>query len=197
MAKYGLTLYHLPMKETFILRDYVPKDLSSSNIEFQDDLLHIIRRIAKTIPSKSVWEFFSSSPQETGGKINFPYFRVDKTLSTMNIDIYILTKMSPNPEEDKEVYNQLSSLALQTILWVDVGFEGLENLARSKASVNWTTGVGHFPESDEKRAEGIIEYGNVVYPKTIRKFERLRNKLKISDDCFSNFNLDYLLDKFR
>ena len=91
---------------------------------------------------------------------------------------------------------QASKQAMIVGLWVEVGFEGLKNLAVHPASKNWTSGVGHFV-TDEERANGIMNGGKIFYNKVLREFVKFRDSHNITDDCFTQHGLEDFLGKWR
>lgn len=93
-------------------------------------------------------------------------------------------------------YIEASLAAFKVLLWVEVGFQGLEKLAVSPASRNWTSGPGHHA-TDEARAQWILTKGAGVYKKYLQEFVGLRTQLGIAGDCFDEYRVGYLLDQFR
>ncbi len=96
----------------------------------------------------------------------------------------------------KEDYLNASLIALRVVLWVEVGFQGLEKLAVSPASKNWTSGPGHHA-TDEERARGILTRGAKLYRECLGQFVDFRTREGITGDCFSRYGVEYLLNQFR
>lgn len=167
-----------------ILRVYIPQETSIAPIETRDYLAPVVARIARFLPPEKIWEFFSSAPGETGGVIRFPYCRVDSAL--INCRDYL----------DMNMYEKASLQAMRAILWVEIGFQGLENLAYDPASKNWTSGVGHFVD-DQERARRIIVNGKDKFEKTLHEFVTYRDTHQINDDCFTDYELETILSQWR
>lgn len=166
----------------------------SEELRIDEALLPVIERISRYLPEEEVRRRFTSAPQSTGGISRFPYFRVD--LPPLYIGRDYLDDPGPISEEIQDYYNNASNYAMEAILWVEIGFQGLENLAVSPASKNWTTNVGHFVD-DKQRAKGIMTEGKKVYDSFLRKFAQFRTSHGITDDCFAKFHLEHLLDKWK
>ncbi len=181
------------------LQSYVPAE-QSEPLVLRDDLMDVVGRLGQVLPREVIWQLFSSSPSETGGKVVFPYFRVDSSLTIIQTYHHMLSdpefRKKLTPEKIDKYYELASKQALEAITWVEVGFEGLENLAHSSASRNWTSGVGHFV-TDEERAQGIITNGKNLYLKNLGLFVEYRDKQGITDDCFTEYGLEHLLNGFR
>jgi hypothetical protein len=176
------------------LSHYAPKSKDKAPLDLRADLAPVVTRIKEVLPSKIIWKLFSSSKNETGGRVVFPYFRVDKTLMTVDTCLYLLR--DDNRREKKKRYQLACEMAFGVLVWVEIGFEGLENLAKDKASVNWTGGVGHFVD-DEERAVGIMSSGRSDYERVLKAFVSYRSKAGIKRDYFSKYKVEYLLDKFK
>lgn len=180
------------------LNQYVPEESRKAKIEIREELAPIVGKISRILPQEKIWELFSSTPNETGGKIVFPYCRIDAAIIGARDWVYILThyKHEPSEKEATEDYSRASIQTLRALLWVEIGFDGLENLAVSPASRNWTSGVGHFVD-DEQRAKGIMTGGAALYETCLREFVKYRDEQGITDDCFTKYGMESLLDKFR
>lgn len=127
----------------------------------------------------------------------FPYCRVDAELFACNNDISAIASLRKfEPDQVPEVYQEVSLAAFKALLWVEVGFQGLENLAVSPASRNWTSGSGHHA-TDEAGAQWVLTRGAGVYKECLQEFVGLRDQLGITDDCFNEYRVEYLLDQFR
>jgi len=185
------------MVERRSLRKFLPEEDIGARIEVREDLTPVIERISEVVPSGVLWEFFSSSPTETGGRVVFPYLRVDAQALTCRNYIELLKNHGEevSPEKRQEWYLRASQSAFKTLLWVEVGFQGLANLARHPVSVNWTSAVGHFV-SDKEREEGIMSGGKKLFESCLGEFVSFRRENRISDDCFSQYGAEYLLEKF-
>jgi hypothetical protein len=183
------------MKDNPFLRGFIPKDQLS--VEVKEDLELVVKRITTLIPTDKVYELFSSTPNETGGKSNFPYCRVDSQLIVCRNWLYIFEKFGAKDSKDfNRIYENAAISAFKAIVWVEIGFQGLDNLAESRASVNWTSGVGHFV-NDQQRSERIKTNGREMYEQMLGNFVNFRDSHDIRGDIFTTYNAEDLLNKFR
>ena len=180
------------------LYSYLPKKDLSVKVEIVQELAPVVERISKIIPPDLLWQMFSSKPSETGGRIIFPYSRVDSSILITREIIWLLNKHGDrySEEEFKKWYGKACIEAFEALLWVKIGFQGLENLAKSPASVNWTSAVGHHV-TPEERAERIMTKGKELFDSCLRTFVRFRTEKGITDDYFSQYNVEYLLEEFK
>jgi hypothetical protein len=181
-----------------ILSRYLPEKKPEVEVELREELAPVVERIGKVLPPELIWKMYSSFPGETGGKILFPYCRVDTSviISRDLVDKLILDGDKYNREEYQEKYNAACQQAFEALVWVEVGFQGLENLARNRFSTYWTAGLGHFID-DEQRVQGILKEGREFYEDCLRRFVSFRKNANIKQDLFSEHGLGYLLDKFK
>jgi uncharacterized alpha/beta hydrolase family protein len=84
----------------------------------------------------------------------------------------------------------------KALVWIEIGFQGLQNLAVSRASVNWTSAVGHSV-NNKQRAEKIMTSGKEMLYEKIKDFVTLRKKYNIKEDIFSKYKVEYLLDSYQ
>ena len=179
------------------LMAYLPKQDLGVEVKVRKQYAPIIQRVSKVIPDELLWTLFSSAPSETGGKIEFPYSRVDSAVINTRDIVWMLDEFRENYSSEgfNELYEKGCNQAFKALLWVEVGFQGLENLAKSPASKNWTTGVGHCV-NDKERAEGIMTEGKKLYNDCLSKFAQFRKGEEIANDRFSQYQVEYLLDNF-
>jgi hypothetical protein len=179
------------------LNEYAPQELKGANLDLQHDLAEVVQRLSQVLPPNKIWELFSSTPQETGGRIVFPYSRVDSCLIVARDSIWMLDhyKGQLTPEEISEVFLRGSNQAFEAVTWVEIGFQGLQNLAVSDASRNWTSGVGHRV-TDEERAERIMISGKEMYHDFLSSFAMYRKDNNMGGDLFEEFGLEHLLEPF-
>lgn len=97
------------------------------------------------------------------------------------------------PDDD---YRQAAEAAFKALVWVEIGFEGLQNLAVNRASINWTSSVGHIV-TDEERARGIMTGGKELYDDCLKDFAELRVERGVDDDIFAEHGLENLLEPFK
>lgn len=167
-----------------------------TEIEIREDLTHVVDRIKKIIPENILLELFSSTKNETGGKIIFPYCRVDSAVIVASNCAELLTRFEKTSDDFDKWYEMGSRSAFRALVWIEIGFQGLQNLAINRASINWTSAVGHFV-NDEQRAEKIMTDGKKMLDEKIKDFVKLRNKYGIKNDIFSKYGVEYLLDPYQ
>lgn len=140
---------------------------------------------------------FPSSPGETSGRSKFPYCRVDSQLRASKNWISVLKKFGAKDQEDfKKIYEAAAIAAFKAVVWIEFGFQDLDNLAVSPASKNWTGGVGHFV-NDQQRAVRNKDSRQKMYEEALSKFVQFRDANKVEDDIFDKYKAGDLLDKFR
>ncbi|MCG2691371.1 hypothetical protein L6272_00940 [Microgenomates group bacterium] len=179
----------------FSLNAFLPKKDFGVKVEIREELAPIVERMSTILPPNVLWELFSSDPAATGKKIVFPYLRVDHAVINAR-DVVLRLKNKGDimlPEEYQERYEKGSRQAFAALLWVEIGFQGLENLAKSSASTNWTAGYNNDPD---ERAKGIMTTGKEMFDKCLKEFVEFRQKKGIKDDYFSQYGVEYLLDSF-
>ena len=183
------------MKEKSYLKGFVPKD--QVDVQINTYLEAVTQRIASLIPHNVIYELYHSSPTETGGRSRFPYCRVDSELINSRDGVYVFEQFGAKDEEDfKRIYEAVTTSAFKAIVWVEIGFQGLDNLAESHASKNWTSGVGHFVD-DQQRAIGIKTTGREMYEQMLGVFVQFRDANKVEGDIFCRHKAEGLLDRFR
>ena len=176
---------------TFIPTTLNHRDSENPKIKLCSELGYVVTRISDVLPKEKIWELFSSNVEATRGKIKFPYCRVDSAMMKSNS----WAELAENPlyqQYFEENYKEACKAAMAAIVWVEIGFRGIENLAISLASVNWTTRIGHLVSSEE-RAQKIMSEGKEWYDEFKKKFSIFRNKYKIADDCFTLYKIEHLL----
>ena len=178
----------------FDLGQFLPKKDLGAKVEIRKELAPVVERISKIIPPDLLWSIFASHPNETGGTIVFPYFRLDSSLLVSRQIVADLGKNGKeySLEEYRKLYMEACRESFGALLWIETGFQGLENLATSPASRN----LGWFSNAEE-RAKGIMSGGKKLFDECLRKFVAFRDKAGITDDYFSQYGVEYLLDKFR
>jgi hypothetical protein len=179
------------------LEKFVPSELIHEPVEMNDSMSLIVDRISEYLAPEQVWEHFSSSPSSTGGVRRFPYYRVDTGLLCCRDSLLLIEDSKQKSlESERKFYQRASNFAMEVVLWVEVGFGGLQNLAVHSASKNWTSGVGHFV-NDEQRAQLIMTNGKEFYDSVMRSFVSFREVNQIANDCFTKIKLEPVLEKWR
>ncbi len=82
----------------------------------------------------------------------------------------------------REKYTQASIAAFRVVVWVEIGFQGLDNLIEHPASLNWSQ---------------IRATGKEMYVNQLRDFVRFRDQNQITEDIFTRYRVEYLLDRFQ
>ena len=164
--------------------------------KFQSELVLVSSRICRVIPNDLAKRLFSSAASETGRVVRYPYCRMDSLIINGNIlldDLEVLLQNNSCVESMrfKTDYDKVCIFALKALLWIEVGFGGFEIYAHSKASKNWTSGVGHFLK-DEDRINKLMSVGITQYKDFIRRFVSFRQRFQ-EEDCFSELDVEYLL----
>jgi len=174
-----------------ILEIFVPP--KTGEIILNDDLAAVIERISEVLPAEAVWRYFSSSPSETGGIKEFPYCRIDGLMYAAHQYMGGIEELKAMGGDFDHAYKGATETAMKILLWVEVGFQGLENLAKSPASKNWTSGVGHSA-TDSERELKINTEGKKMYQAFLTRFITFRRNFKMSGDCFDEYKLEHLLE---
>ncbi len=179
------------------LEQFIPQELEGAKIDIQYDLTDVVERLSQVLPPHRIWGLFSSNPNETGGIVTFPYSRVDTTVISARDLIWTINyfKDTLTVEDISNLYLKGSIEAFEAVTWIEIGFQGLHNLAISEASKNWTTDVGHHPTAEE-RAQRIMTTGKKMYDACLVTFTRYRNENNMKGDYFEEYGLEYLLDPF-
>lgn len=166
------------------LQKFAPAETSGKQVIFNESLLPVVARIAEFLSSEKVWEFFSSTAEQTGGVIHFPYLRANAMLQSIQNNLTLIQNADAHATDNiQKYYQRMSECAMRALLWVDVGFEGIEHLAISPASRNW---------------ESIETHGKQQYEQSLKIFANFRKTYLGKDtDCFSKYGLEYLLDRWQ
>ena len=156
----------------------------------------MVARLSEVLPPEEIWKMFSSRPAETDGRINFPYSRVDALVIALQQDMWAINYYKELTSQEVYYYFLRGSRnAFEALTWVEIGFQGLHNLATSDASRNWTSEVGHRL-NDEERARRIMTSGKEMYDKHLGSFARYRYENNMKGDDFEKYGLEYLLEPF-
>lgn len=178
------------------LQQFAPKPSGDIRIEYEQDLQPVVDRIAKVLPKDLIWNLYASSPSETGGHVTFPYCRIDTAVIIARDYVWMINNLKVGGQKLIEYYENAQKQAFRALVWVEIGFQGLENLARSPASSNWTSAVGHTV-TREQRARGIMTSGKEMYDECLTSFAAFRKERGFTGDIFTEYKLDYLLDRFK
>jgi len=180
------------------LSRYGPKKSRGVEIEIRDELAPVVERISQVLPPELLWDLFSSTPSETDERIVFPYCKPDSKVLTAgsNIDLLLSLGHEYGDGAYDEWYKRATRRVFSALVWVEIGFEGLENLARSRASVSWTLGVKKFVD-DDQRAREIMTSGKKMYEECLKYYASFREKFGVGEDFFTQYKVEYLLEKFK
>ena len=96
-------------------RNETKRYFAENDVKIPEELLPVVSRLADVIPADVLWELFSSFPSETGGKVLFPYCRVDASLITAKDNIDLLRV--PDRNFDK-LYKKTSELVFKVLIWI-------------------------------------------------------------------------------
>jgi hypothetical protein len=172
------------MTEQF-LRGFVPDE---AKVQLRTDpyFVEAVDRIIKVLSPELIWKFFSSTPEENNGIPLFPYGRPDMEITRCSsyMELY-------NQGLKKEYYDSACLSALKALIWMEIGFDGLEEFAKSPEAQAWPLALHKISSNGEPDGQGEYTY-NVFF----KKFAELRRKLGITDDYFGQLGCEYLLDKF-
>lgn len=182
--------------ESAPLQQFAPKPSGDIRIEYQQYLQPVVDRIAKVLPKDVIWDLYASSPTETGEQIRFPYCRVDNAIILARDAVWGINHFNIEGPKLASWYDRAQKQAFKALVWVEVGFQGLENLASSPASRNWTSAVGHTV-TPQQRARRIMTSGKKLYDECLTSFAAFRNERGFTDDMFTEYKLGYLLDRFK
>lgn len=178
------------------LSSYPPEQDLGPEVIFDSELEWVVNNLRRRLEPEQIWELFASSPRATGGKIRFPYCRVDSSVGIASEALSLIVDNSCIEITENEWYKMASKNAFRALLWVEVGFEGLDNLAVSSASRSWTSAVGHSV-SDEERTERIKKEGREMYQDCLRRFIEFRKNAGITYDIFTQNGAEDLLGIYK
>lgn len=179
--------------EQFIKYNSLGKEL-----EIREELEPVVQRIAKVLPVEVIWDMYSSTPEETGGRVIFPYSRVDSSVIVSQNCIHLCRQylIEGNRVQAEKLYKDASMQAMEALVWIEIGFLGLENLAKSDASRNWTSAVGHNV-GNRQREIGILTTGREMMTEKLKDFVEYRQEHEVKNDCFDKYGVAYLLDPYK
>lgn len=156
---------------------------------------NVIYRLGQALPIDVMLDWFSSTPNETGGKAKFPYSRIDSNLIVAG-DYLELMDMVKEDGKKKEYYGQATRQVARALSWIDIGWGGLENFASNPdATVNWTSGPGHSADA-EGRARWIVTEGREWIDKVVEEYKKARatyDQKYGGDDVFRKYKIEHLL----
>jgi hypothetical protein len=177
------------------LAAYTPDTGIHAPVEIREYLHPVVENISEVLPQDEIWKLFSSTPGETSGKIAFPYCRIDAEILSARDSVWSIDKYKWTGKKAESTYSMGSEAAFKALVWVEIGFGGLEHLAYSDASTGWTSGIGHIM-TNEERAKKILTKGKDMYNECLTTFTKFRMRNKKREDLFTIYNLEQLLEPF-
>lgn len=159
----------------------------------------VIGKIGNVLPNDAMLDWFTSNPNSTG-KVNlFPYFRVDTALIAIDAEISNLP-LFDDVNVTKEVYQKITMLCAQTLVWVDVGFTSFHDLVSFfDASENWT-GLDSDSTNLDKKIKETADKANMWLCDTVKSYVQARQKYGQefglgNEDPFHKYCIEYLLEQ--
>lgn len=174
------------------LRGFVPPTYTRQ-VHFQPEIIPAIERLATKLPKDRIWCFYStaSDPEQIGGEVVFPYYRTDGALLSCEISLS-LSATAKTLERGSDHYLQAAIKAFNTVVWIEVGFGGLKAFFENKVAVH------HLTIGDNNQYNQVIFDGQQEqYNRVMKQFTTARNTRDITEDDFTRFSLEYLLEQFR
>lgn len=157
----------------------------------------VVYRLGQTLPLDVMFDWFSSTPNETGGKAKFPYQRIDSNLIVAKDYLYLIDRVKEDGKR-KEYYEQATRSVARALIWIDIGWGGLENFASNpNATVNWTSGPGHSADA-EGRARWIVTEGREWIDKVVGEYNQARSTYNPKfggNDVFRKYRIEHLLTR--
>lgn len=104
--------------------------------------------------------------------------------------------MVKDASKQSEYYGRATKFMARTLLWIDVGWNGINNFAANhEVTKNWTSGAGHFANGEE-RARYITTNGKKWIDEVVAKYRAARQIYDPKygeNDVFRKYNLEPLL----
>lgn len=183
------------------LTKYIPKNFPFNELKgelrIQDELIPVLNKIKEQIPhlsQKEIWRLFSETQKGEDQVSYFPYCRVDIELDTAKNSIEILETF-PQILSEKEnflrIYGGGSKAAFKALVWVELGFGGLESYYVSSDVAVWPYILG------VETSKIIMTYGKSLYEKALKNFTKFRFSHQHPSDLFDKYHLVHLLKPYR
>ena len=169
-------------------------NLFASDQKYREVIENIIQCLSQ-LPLRVIVDWYISPPHATK-EILFPYLRIDGVLINIT-DLMDLINNSLRNDENTQTFLKASEQMARLLVWIKVGYEGIEKLAsHHEATKNWTSGPGHRA-SGKEREEYILTKGvkwiNEVIENYCRFREENRHLIDSNTDPFIRYNLEELL----
>lgn len=176
------------------LRSFIPPDVK--NIKLNKDYFKpVINKIAQVLPKEEIFRLFTSVAEQAGGTPEFPFCVVDGSILDASQAVDVLeTYTDTNNPRWSALYQVASKEAFKALVWVEVGFEGFENFAKSPAAESWTASGYDF--TPENRALMLTE-GKEIYKSRLERFTHYRSSHAVPKDLFDTYHLESLLTPFK
>jgi len=157
----------------------------------------VVYRLGQALPIDVMFDWFSSTPDQTGGKAQFPYQRIDSNLVSIRNCLGFMERAKEDGEK-KKYYEQVTGQVARTLSWIDIGWNGLENFASNPdATVNWTSGPDHSADA-EARARWIVTEGKQWIDQVVEKYKKARSTYDRKfggNDVFRKYKIEHLLSR--
>ncbi|MFA6005047.1 MAG: hypothetical protein WC775_00995 [Patescibacteria group bacterium] len=162
---------------------------------FTGPYFNVIYRLGTALPIDTTINWFSSGRNATGGKVVFPYLRVDMNIITAHEDLSRIA-CYPVDFDTRLTFDGASLKLARTLVWLNCGWGGLENYAENaSATINWTSGCGHIA-SPEKRKAYILNAGKKWIETLIVQYQQMAPLYYANEDpndFFYKYGLAHLL----
>lgn len=166
-------------------------------LRLNDDYFDVVHRLSQVLPVDVMFDWFSSKPEETAGKIQFPYQRVDLNFIVVEARIALMERANEERKR-QEHYELATKIAASTLTWIDIGWDGIEKFAMNpEATSLWTSGPGHSA-NPEQRAQYIITEGKEWLNRVVKRYTTVRDSYVstyVNTDVFKEYNLEHLLHR--
>lgn len=157
----------------------------------------VVYRLGQTLPLDVMLDWFSSTPNQTGGMTEFPYQRIDSNLNVTE-NYFVLIDMVKEDGKRKEYYEQATCSVARALTWIDIGWGGLENFASNPdATDSWTSLPDPFTDAEE-RARWIVTEGREWIDKVVQEYKNIRiiyDKKFGDNDVFRKYKIEHLLSR--
>jgi len=174
------------------LRGFVPTDFRR-DVNFVPEIVPAIQNLSAKLPRDRIWDAYSTAkyPGQTGGRVLFPYYRVDTSLAVCEMAV-MRAEHAKTTEQAVATHIDATISAFNTVAWIEVGFGGLEQLMSNRSAVRNTT-AGDY----EMHNKAVLLSLKQQYERVMGTFVQARVDRGIVYDDFTRFNLEHLLYQFR
>lgn len=174
------------------LAQFVPPPFRQA-VHYQEEVTPAVERLAAKLPVDRIWDTFSTAryPGQTGGRILFPYYRIDTSLAVCEMALMRARSTKAAEVRKTQGFLEATTSAFNTVAWIEVGFGGLKQLLQNRVAVrNLTVG------DNEEHNKGLLLSQKAQYDRVMTDFVAARTERGITDDDFMRYGLLHLLEKF-